>query len=1743
MSSRAAGSGAQHAPGKSLFVALASALALAAVPSAARAKTILVVAAHPDDEVIMAAGRVSAARSNGDTIKVVIMTNGDIDGVTSGLQREGESVQSALTLGLTEQDVIFLGYPDGSTRQIYDSASGTRVFTSAANQTATYGNRGLGGMEYHRYLYGVHGSYNRNTMLGDFQALLTNFQPDEVYTHSNMDAHGDHEATVLFLTEALLTLKRSGVDLHTKVYQSIVWMYAQAQGVAIGAYGNWPQISASGWTPLVPILPWSTGCVPGDCLDLITLEWSRVKRFVQPPSMQVTDVASNLKALALPFDGAWFISWVRRDEFFWLDDYGTNLATTAQVTASSQDSAGGHPASMAVDGITGSIPDYPDIGKEWVTLGQRAGAWIQLDWSAPVRIAQVNLYDRLDPAENIQSGTLTFSDGSSVSVGALPPTGRVLPVTFSPRVVSWVRFTVNQAQGTATGLVEIQALGAPASSTANVPPHVIQGPIAAAETIPASQSTTLSVAAHDLDGDPLQYQWSAEGGFIQGNGASATFTPPAVTTDTYVAVTVNVLDGRGGVASNSTFIRVTPAPANSISLSPAALFGGDGAQGTVLLGTAAPAGGTVVPLSSSNAAVATVPASVTVPAGGTSSTFAIGTSPVAASTSVTVSAAFAGGTRGALLTVVPQSVAALTLNPANVLGGSSGQGTVTLPVVAGAQGVVVQLSSSDPAHAAVPASVAVPAGAASAAFAIATTAVPATTPVTISATYGTTASAVLTVGPLGLASLALDPATVVGGSSAQGTVWLNGPAPGGGATVALSSGNPAIAAVPASATIPAGATSAAFAIATSAVATDTVVTISAAFAGSGASAPLTVSPNLPNPNLLQSPEQIGATPWGTLGDLALTLNYASSPDGTQHATRAVSSGGGHALRQGVALTPGSTYTLSFFARNDGGSAASYSVFDQDHFVEIVPPTPYLSQLSGSAYARVGVTFTVPAGCTNVWVYPLRDSGGPVDVLLWGAKLEVGSSMTPYQGLVADSVTMNPATVVSGGSAQGTVVLANAAPAGGTSVALASSNPAVASVPVSVTVPAGASSATFTATTGAVSATVVVTISAAFASGTRTTTLSVTPLAVSSLGVSPASVVGGAGATGTVTLSSPAPAGGATVLLSSSSTSVLVPASVSVAAGATSATFAVATTAVTAVTSATITATYGSSTQTATLTVAPVSLSALTLGATSVVEGDTPTATVTLGSATPSDATVALTSSSSAAIVPPSVVVPAGATTATFAVSTGAVSATTSATLTATYAGTSRTATLSVRALSVTFSPASVLGGATSTGSLTLSASVPSPVTVTLSSSVPAAVVPASATIPAGATTATFPVTTTPVAATTVATISATYGTVASTGTLTVTPVAFSAFTRSPTAVVEGDASTGTVTLGGAAPAPGVTIALSSNNAAATVPASVTVPAGATTATFPIATSAVSAATSVTLSATYGSTTRTVSLAIRNVTVSLSPATVGGGNTSTATVRLSNTVTTPTDATLSTSNTAVATVPATVTIAAGATTATFPVTTFTVTATTAVTVTSTHAGIPASASLSVRVISPSAVSLGPNSLVGGAPSTGTVTLNYAAPAGGYVAALASSRTAVATVPASVTVPAGSTSATFPVTTFPVAANTTSSISASGAGVTRSATLTVTAPAASSLSLSPATVTSGQASTGTVTISGAAPAGGRSVSLSSNNAAASVPATVVVPAGATAATFVVTAGTVTASTSVGISATAGGATASATLTVNP
>ena len=959
----------------------------------------------------------------------------------------------------------------------------------------------------------------------------------------------------------------------------------------------------------------------------------------------------------------------------------------------------------------------------------------------------------------------------------------------------------------------------------------------------------------------------------------------------------------------------------SLTLAPATAPGGSSVMGSVALNAAAPSGGAQVALFNGDPSVISMPASVSVPAGSSAASFTIGTTTVTANTTVSVSAVMGGVKKIALLNISPapgSSLASVSLNPSAVIGGSPSQGTVVLTSPAASGGALVSLSSSNPA-AVVPGSVTVPGGNDTASFAVSTSAVSALTPVTISAAYGGVAlSAQLTVAPTpaALSSLTLNQTSITGGSSAQGTVNLSGPAGAGGVSVSLAS-NSAAANVPPSVVVPAGSTSATFTVNTTLVSSSTSVSLSASYSGITRTATLTVLPISVNLS-------------------TLTLNPS------------LISGGG--TSQGIVTLDG--------AAPGGGAVVLLS-----------------SSKSGKASAPANIT--IAQGATSAAF--LINSGVVTAVVNVTITAVYGSTtrtavLTVQPGTVAgalQSITLSPTSVMGGEGSQATVTLSAPAPSGGALVLVSSSSPA-ATVPPGVTVPAGSSSASFTVATSPVSVSTSASISASYNGVTKNALLNIDQArsVLSSVALSPTSVVGGAPSQGTVTLTVAAPSGGALVSLSSNSSSATVPGSVAVPAGASTATFTVNTSAVSSSTPVTISGVYGGVTRTASLTLTPIpaALSSVALNPTSVVGGNTSQGTVSLTAAAPAGgAVVSLSSNNPAATAPGSVTVAAGSSTATFTVNTSAVSSSTPVTISGVYSGVTRTASLTVTPIpamlsSVALNPTSVVGGNTSQGTVTLTAAAPTGgAVVSLSSNNSAATAPGSVTVAAGSSTVTFTVNTSPVSSSTPVTVSGVYSGVTRTGSLTVNPVpaALSSVALNPTSVIGGNSSQGTVTLTAPAPTGGAVVSLSSNNAAATVLSSVTIAAGSSTTTFTVNTTSVTSSRAVTISAVYSGVTRTASLIVDPVppalsTLTLNPTIIIGGSPSQGTATL-NAAAPPGGSVvlLSSTNTAVAAVAPSVIVPGGSTSATFTVTTSLVLSISSVTITGSCSGGVAGSGLTVQ----------------------------------------------------------------------------------------------------------------------------------------------------------------------------------------------
>jgi hypothetical protein len=493
------------------------------------------------------------------------------------------------------------------------------------------------------------------------------------------------------------------------------------------------------------------------------------------------------------------------------------------------------------------------------------------------------------------------------------------------------------------------------------------------------------------------------------------------------------------------------------------------------------------------------------------------------------------------VTVQPQSQGSLVLSnfnitPATIVGGYPSQGNVYITGNAPAGGATITLSSNNTHFVQVPPTVTVTPGYNNVTFPITTVFTSATEGATITASYnGTLYGAGITVLPVAVSGVTFYPSTVTAGASAPLTIYLTGPAPAG-ASVSLTSSNPSLLHVPTSVPLATGATSVSVTGTTSAVSAQTNFTVTASYNGSSAQGTLTVLP---------------ATP--------LTVNtFFFSPSTV--------TGGSPASGQ---------ISLTGLAPPGGVNVALNSASG------LVQAPPTVPVAGGAGYAPVTVQTSTVSAVTTV----------TVTASYGGASQTATLYLVPPLPNLA-SLTISPSTVVGGTSTTATVTLTAPAPLGGTAFNIGTSFEALAKWPGSggATIPGGSTSGNYTITTAPVNFITTVTLTVAYNGVTLTALLTLvpagTPLAPSSVVLSPLTVTSGASSTGTISLTGPAPSGGATIALASDNPEVQVPLSAAVPAGQSSGTFTATTSSVSVTSTATITATYNGISQSSLLTVKP-----------------------------------------------------------------------------------------------------------------------------------------------------------------------------------------------------------------------------------------------------------------------------------------------------------------------------------------------------------------------------------------------------------------------------------------------------------------------------------------------------------------------------------------------------------------------------
>ncbi len=176
---------------------------------------LLIIAPHPDDEVLGCGGLMATAAAQGIPVKVVYLTAGDgfaaaaaltarstpdpRDCLQLGQLRIQEAYRALEQLGLKRDDALLLGYPDRGLLAM--AIRPNRVARSAATQATA--------VPYSDALT-PNAPYTAAALIADLRRVIAEFQPTRVFTTHPLDDHEDHTAAALFTREAIAQAVQAG---------------------------------------------------------------------------------------------------------------------------------------------------------------------------------------------------------------------------------------------------------------------------------------------------------------------------------------------------------------------------------------------------------------------------------------------------------------------------------------------------------------------------------------------------------------------------------------------------------------------------------------------------------------------------------------------------------------------------------------------------------------------------------------------------------------------------------------------------------------------------------------------------------------------------------------------------------------------------------------------------------------------------------------------------------------------------------------------------------------------------------------------------------------------------------------------------------------------------------------------------------------------------------------------------------------------------------------------------------------------------------------------------------------------------------------------------------------------------------------------------------------------------------------------------------------------------------------------
>jgi LmbE family N-acetylglucosaminyl deacetylase len=382
---------------------------------------VLVFVPHQDDEINATGALLYILAHCKAQITLVYTTNGDWE--IPAEVRFKEAINAATILGVTENNIYFMGYGDtlNSKDKIHVFYHKNTVARSPAGHTETYGTDTHPDFAFLHEKQ--HHSYTSENYLKDLLSIIRKTEAD-IIIGTDFDCHADHRMLSLCLDRAVGIIRKENPSYKPEIWKRFAYPLA-FNAVADYSSVNNPETKH----PVIGI----TKNYKFDIIDFFYFIWKDRVRTPVPKITQTDRISDNILCKALAQHKSQRIvtsatQIINSDEVFWSRRTDC-ISHTAELSVSSGN--GMYLNDFMVYNVANIdiyVPEYTDYC--WRPKNEDPDKTAVFTWKEPVSIEKIVLYSAVSAESKINLLQVKLSNGFSKTIKNLPQNGNPVEIVF-----------------------------------------------------------------------------------------------------------------------------------------------------------------------------------------------------------------------------------------------------------------------------------------------------------------------------------------------------------------------------------------------------------------------------------------------------------------------------------------------------------------------------------------------------------------------------------------------------------------------------------------------------------------------------------------------------------------------------------------------------------------------------------------------------------------------------------------------------------------------------------------------------------------------------------------------------------------------------------------------------------------------------------------------------------------------------------------------------------------------------------------------------------------------------------------------------------------------------------------------------------------------------------------------------------------------------------------------------------------